>query len=384
MIEIRNLSKVYESDSGSFTALNNVNLTVNDGDIYGIIGLSGAGKSTLVRCINFLERPTSGELLIDGENLFEVTDDRLREIRRKVTMIFQQFNLLQQRNVLKNVELAGEISNKKEGQSKGEKAILVLEREGLAEKISDIKGKKAKERKAIKILKQEGLAGEIAGGDKTERREKAIRLLETVGLGDKLNSYPSELSGGQQQRVAIARALMTDPKVLLCDEATSALDPETTRSILELLKELNKKLGLTIIIISHQMSVIEAVCNKVAIIDNSEIVADGDLQDVFLSPQAPVAKRLIYSGRVHTGIKGEKFVKLMFDGEIEQPVITNIIQQCDILLSVYYAETKVINDKTYGQIIFRLPYYEEDVKKLNAYLDKEGIAHEEVDSDELY
>lgn len=332
MIEIRNLSKVFESDSGPFTALNNVNLTVNDGDIYGIIGLSGAGKSTLVRCINFLERPTSGELLIDGENLFEVSDERLREIRRKVTMIFQQFNLLQQRNVLKNVELAGE----------------------------------------------------IAGGDKSERREKAIRLLETVGLGDKLNSYPSELSGGQQQRVAIARALMTDPKVLLCDEATSALDPETTRSILELLKELNKKLGLTIIIISHQMSVIEAVCNKVAIIDNSEIVADGDLQDVFLSPQAPVAKRLIYSGRVHTGIKGEKFVKLMFDGEIEQPVITNIIQQCDILLSVYYAETKVINDKTYGQIIFRLPYYEEDVKKLNAYLDKEGIAHEEVDSDELY
>lgn len=332
MIEIKNLSKIYESKSGPFTALKNINLTVNDGDIYGIIGLSGAGKSTLVRCINFLERPSGGELLIDGENLFDASKERLREIRRKVTMIFQQFNLLQQRSVLKNVELAGEIS----------------------------------------------------GSDKAFRREKAIRLLETVGLGDKLNSYPSELSGGQQQRVAIARALMTDPKVLLCDEATSALDPETTRSILELLKELNKKLGLTVIIISHQMSVIEAVCNRVAIIDNSEIVADGSLSEVFLSPKASVAKRLIYSGRVHTGVKGEKFVKLMFNGEIEQPVITNIIQQCNILLSVYYAETKVINDEIYGQIIFRLPYYEEDIEKLNAYLDKEGIAHEEVDSDELY
>lgn len=332
MIEIKNLSKTYESKNGSFTALKNINLTVRDGDIYGIIGLSGAGKSTLVRCINFLERPTGGELLIDGENLFDVTKERLREIRRKVTMIFQQFNLLQQRSVLKNVELAGE----------------------------------------------------IAGLDRALGRAKAAKLLETVGLGDKLNSYPSELSGGQQQRVAIARALMTDPKVLLCDEATSALDPETTRSILELLKELNKKLGLTIIIISHQMSVIEAVCNRVAIIDNSEIVADGSLAEVFLSPKAAIAKKLIYSGRIHTGVKGEKFVKLMFNGEIEQPVITNIIQRCNILLSVYYAETKVIKDEIYGQIIFRLPYYEEDIEKLNAFLDEEEIAHEEVDSDELY
>lgn len=333
MIELKDLSKVYPSKNGDFTALKNINLKIEDGDIYGIIGLSGAGKSTLVRCINFLERPTGGELLIDGENLFDVTAARLREIRGKVTMIFQQFNLLQQRNVLKNVELAGEISG---------------------------------------------------GKDKLKRREKAVKLLETVGLGDKLNAYPSELSGGQQQRVAIARALMTDPKVLLCDEATSALDPETTRSILQLLKELNKNLGLTVVIISHQMSVIEEICNKVAIIDNAEIVADGTLKDVFLSPKSAIAKRLIYSGKAHTGVKGEKFVKLMFDGEIEQPVITNIIQQCNILLSVYYAETKRIGDKTYGQIIFRLPYYNEDIAKLNAYLDKEKISHEEVDSDELY
>ena len=203
MIELINLSKVYPSKSGGFAALGNVNLKIDDGDVFGIIGLSGAGKSTLVRCINLLEKPTSGSVIIDGEDLTKASNARLRAVRRKVSMIFQQFNLLQQRSVLKNVELAGEIgedTDKKEKKANG------------------------KERNA-------------------DRKRKAIKLLETVGLGDKLNAYPSELSGGQQQRVAIARALMTDPKVLLCDEATSALDPETTKSILELLKELNRSLG---------------------------------------------------------------------------------------------------------------------------------------------
>ena len=332
MIEIKHLYKEFNTKNGTFTALKDINLTIEDGDIYGIIGLSGAGKSTLVRCINFLEKPSGGEVVIDRENLFDVSKTRLRAIRRKVAMIFQQFDLLQQRSVLKNVELAAEISN------------------------------------------------ELSA---TAKREKATKLLQTVGLADKLDSYPSELSGGQQQRVAIARALMSDPSVLLCDEATSALDPETTNSILELLKDLNKKLGLTIVIISHQMSVIESICNKVAIIDKSQIVENGSLADVFVSATLEAAKKLIYSGRVHTGVKGEKFVKLKFDGEIEQPVITNIIQQCNILVSIYYAETKIINGKTYGQIIFRLPYYEEDIEKLNTYLDKENILHEEVDSDEL-
>ncbi|HCH73699.1 MAG TPA: ABC transporter [Clostridiales bacterium] len=329
MIEIVNLNKTYDTAKGSFTALSNVNLTVEDGDIYGIIGLSGAGKSTLVRCINLLEKPSSGSVVIDGEDLTTASKDRLREIRKKVSMIFQQFNLLQQRSVLKNVELAGELYND------------------------------------------------------ANRREKAINLLETVGLGDKLSAYPAELSGGQQQRVAIARALMTDPKVLLCDEATSALDPETTKSILELLKDLNKKLGLTVVIISHQMSVIEAICNKVAIIDHAEIVTQGYLQDVFLSPKEPIAKKLIYSGKLNAGFKGEKLVKLIFDGSTDKPIITNIIQECNILLSIVYAETKVINEKTYGQTIFRLPYYDEDIKKLCDYLDKKGVAYEEVNSDDF-
>ena len=292
MIKIENLSKIYGEKDKKTVALQGIDLEIEDGDIYGIIGLSGAGKSTLVRCINLLERPTEGSIYIDGEDLTKVSKERLRTIRRKVSMIFQQFNLLQQRTVLKNVELAGEL-----------------------------------------------------GGDEN-RRQKATELLETVGLGDKLNAYPAQLSGGQQQRVAIARALMTDPKVLLCDEATSALDPDTTRSILDLLKRLNEKLNLTVVIISHQMSVIEAVCNKVAIIDNAKIVTEGTLQDVFLSPKTPVAKKLIYSGRINTEMKGEKLVKLMFDGDTEEPIITNIIQECNILLSIFYAETKRIGGKT--------------------------------------
>ena len=329
MIEIRNVSKIYETRQGAFTALNNVSLAIEDGDVFGIIGLSGAGKSTLVRCINLLEKPSSGSIIIDGEDLTTADKTKLRTMRRKVSMIFQQFNLLQQRTVLKNVELAGEIDKN------------------------------------------------------PHRREKAIELLTTVGLKDKLDSYPSELSGGQQQRVAIARALMTDPEVLLCDEATSALDPETTKSILALLKDLNRKLGLTIVIISHQMSVIEAICNKVAIIDNAEIVEEGELQNVFLSPKMPITKRLVYSGRVNAAVRDEKLVKLLFDGTTDQPVITHIIQECNILLSVFYAETKVINDVTYGQIIFRLPYYDEDIEKLRAYLDEKGVAYEEVDSDDF-
>ena len=245
-------------------------------------------------------------------------------------MIFQHFNLLQQRSVLKNVELAGEIA-----------------------------------------------------GDKNPT-ERAKELLKLVGLEDRLNYYPSQLSGGQQQRVAIARALMSEPKILLCDEATSALDPETTHSILELLKTLNKKLGLTIVIISHQMSVIESICNKVAIIDKSQIVSCGYLKDVFLSPTNEVAKKLIYSGHVNTGIKGEKFVKLMFTGEVDKPIVANVISELKISVSIMYAETKVINDTVCGQVIFRLPSYNEDIKKLTDYLTRENVPFEEVDSDALY
>ena len=317
VIEINNLCKYY----GENKVLNNINLKIEKGDIYGILGLSGAGKSTLVRCINGLEKYDSGEILFNDKPA-----DFSREYRKKVSMIFQQFNLLQQRNVLKNVELAGEITKDK------------------------------------------------------NRHEKALHLLKLVDLEDKIYNYPSQLSGGQCQRVAIARALMNDPEVLLCDEATSALDPNTTSSILELLKDLNKKLGLTIIIISHQMSVIESICNKVAIIDNSTIAEDGNVYDVFLSPKTNVAKKLIYSNHINTKLDENKLIKLIFNGEINKPIISNIIQDCNIIVSIMYADSRVVNGKIYGQMIFNLPYYDKDIIKLKKYLDINEIKYEEVES----
>ena len=320
LIELKNVSKAY----GNNVVLNNINLEIKKKDIYGILGLSGAGKSTLVRCINGLEKYDSGEILYNGEKVIFS-----KEYFKKVSMIFQSFNLLEQRTVLKNVELPGEINKDK------------------------------------------------------DRHEKALKLLELVGLSDKLNSYPSELSGGQKQRVAIARALMNNPEVLLCDEATSALDPDTTKSILELLKSLNEKLDLTIIIISHQMSVVEAICNKVAIIDNAQIVEQGTLYDVFLSPKTLIAKKLIYSNHLNTKLSENKLIKLKFNGEINKPIIASIIQDCNILVSIVYADSKVVEGKVYGQLIFNLPYYEKDILKLKKYLEINNINYEEVDENGL-
>jgi D-methionine transport system ATP-binding protein len=241
LIELRNLSKTYEGKSGSHEALRNINLTIQDGDIYGIIGLSGAGKSTLVRCINLLERPTSGQVLIDGVDVTNYTGRQLLDLRSSIGMIFQDFNLFAQRTVLQNV-------------------LFPLE---------------------------------IRHDDKKAARVRAQELLELVGLTDKAKSYPSQLSGGQQQRVSIARALANNPSIMLCDEATSALDSLTTDSILTLLKDINRDLHVTIVIITHAMSVVEAACNKVAVIDGSEIVEKGEVREVFTNPQASITKKLI-------------------------------------------------------------------------------------------
>lgn len=241
MIKIDNVSKVFQTLNGEFEALKNINLTIGDGDIFGIIGLSGAGKSTLVRCINLLEKPTEGNVYLDTDKLNALTPKQFREKRRKIGMIFQQFNLLNQRTALKNVCYPLEIS----------------------------------------------------GVSKKDAVEKAERLLSLVGMLDKKSSYPSQLSGGQKQRVAIARALATDPKVLLCDEATSALDPDTTNSILELLKNINEEMGVTIVIITHEMSVVEKICSKMAILDSGEIVESGDVKGIFLSPKSHIGKKLI-------------------------------------------------------------------------------------------
>jgi len=321
ILEIKNLSKNF----GDITVLNNVSLSVEKGDIYGILGLSGAGKSTLVRCINGLEKANSGEIYFHEELVTEFT----RMYRRKVAMIFQSFNLLQQRTVLSNVSLAGEIV-----------------------------------------------------GDKCAK-EKAIDLLNKVGLGDKLNAYPSTLSGGQQQRVAIARALMTEPEILLCDEATSALDPETTDSILVLLKQLNKELGLTILMISHQMTVIESICNKVAVISKAEIVEEGLLRDVFLNPQSDVAKKLVYAGHYTTELSDDSFIRIIFNGDVDEPLISNIVQDCNIQISIYFADTKNIEGKIYGQIILRVPADEETANKLRQYLTIKDVKFTEVNKHEL-
>ena len=319
-IEIKNISKSF----GDLKVLDDISLTINKGDIYGILGLSGAGKSTLVRCINGLETFDEGEILFNDKLLASPTYRVERTNKRKIAMIFQSFNLLQQVDVLKNVEFALEINNV------------------------------------------------------PNKREKAIKALERVGLKDKLHAYPSELSGGQAQRVAIARALVMEPEVLLSDEGTSALDPETTESILKLLKELNKELGLTIIMISHQINVIESICNRVAILSNSKLVEEGELSDVFLSPKTDTAKNLIYSNHVKTLLDESKTIRLIFDGNLDEPVIANIVEDCGILVSILFADTKVIDGKMYGQLVFKLPKKSKDITKLRKYLDLHNISYEEV------
>lgn len=328
MIELKNLSKHFDTASGGVDAVQDVSLTINDGDIFGIIGLSGAGKSTLVRCINLLERPTEGEVLLDGEDLCRLSPSELRKRRRQITMIFQGFNLLSQRTALANV----------------------------------------------------CYPMEIAGVKKSERIEKARKLLGIVGLSDRENSYPSQLSGGQKQRVAIARALATDPKVLLCDEATSALDPNTTRSILALLKEINEKMGVTIIVITHEMKVVEQICNRVAVLDGGKVVETGNVSDVFVSPKSAMARELILpKGGAVKDFRGGKIIRLVFDGSSSfEPVVANICLECRAAVNIMGADTKDIGGRAFGQMLLQLPEDEGAQKRILGYLNSRGLTYEEV------
>ena len=324
-LEIRNLSKHY----GEKIVLDHVSLDIEKGDIYGILGLSGAGKSTLVRCINSLESFDEGEIYYDGKLLVSPSSPLSREDRKKFGMIFQSFNLLQQKNVLDNVLL------------------------GL--KINHIR--------------------------KEERMPRALSALKKVGLEDKLKSYPSELSGGQCQRVAIARVLALNPEVLLSDEATSALDPETTASLLELLKSLNKEYGLTILMISHQMNVIESICNKVAILDKAKIVESGPMSDVFLNPKCDITRKLVYSNKLSTSLDEHKMIRILFEGNVDEPLISKIVAECQILVSIVYADTKLVEGKVYGQTIIKAPLEAKDYEKLKHYLSLKNVKFEEI-SDE--
>lgn len=322
MIEIINLSKSYQTKDGLVEALTDVSLTINDGDIYGIIGMSGAGKSTLVRCINMLEKPTQGSVIIDGVNIGDLSSKELREARRDITMIFQGFNLLEQRTVLKNV-------------------CLPLE---------------------------------LAKTPRSERKKKCMELLELVGLADKAKVYPSQLSGGQKQRVAIARALATNPKILLCDEATSALDPKTTHQILELIKEINEKLGITVIIITHQMNVVEEACNKVAILDGGVVAEEGLVNEVFSKPNSEAAKRLVYPEMaldVKSDLTDWNQIRLVFNGAkvTSTPIISKLAAEKGIFLNIFNAQTKTINNKLYGSMMLGVSK-EEDINRVYKYLCK--------------
>ncbi len=335
MIEIQNLSKTFPVSGGTVEALKDISLTIPDGEIYGIIGMSGAGKSTLVRCINMLERPTSGKVIIDGKDLGSLTQAQLREERRNITMIFQGFNLLMQRNCLKNV-------------------CFPLE---------------------------------LAGYKKKEAIERATELLELVGLGEKLKSYPAQLSGGQQQRVAIARALATHPKILLCDEATSALDPQTTQSILSLIKDIHDKLGLTVIIITHQMSVVEQICTRVAILNHGTVVEEGAVSEVFASPKSQEAKQLVYPEGYQQAIETEReehLIRVVFNGAsaTQTPLIAKMAMEENIMASILFASTRSLGDKAYGNMLLGISGGKEQMEKAVAYLRRIPDIHvEEVTRD---
>ena len=321
MIEIKNLSKTFETAGGTLDALKNVSLTVRDGDIYGIIGMSGAGKSTLVRCINMLERPTDGNVVIDGRDMGSLSQAELRAARRDITMIFQGFNLLMQRNCLKNICFPLELS----------------------------------------------------GMNRAQAKKRALELLDIVGLPDKAKAYPAQLSGGQQQRIAIARALATNPKVLLCDEATSALDPNTTHSILNLIRDINQKLGITVIIITHQMSVVEEICSRVAILDEGTVVEEGEVGTVFAHPKSAAARKLVFpeaNDEIFETTSDEKRIRVVFNGALatKTPLITQMAIDLNIAANILGASTRCIGDKVYGNMLLGIPGGAQELKRASDYL----------------
>ena len=319
IIQIQHLCKDFGGGETEVHALTDINLDIRQGEIFGIIGLSGAGKSTLVRCINLLERPTSGKVIVDGKDMTALGEKELRLQRRKMTMIFQSFNLLMQRTCLRNV----------------------------------------------------CFPMEIAGVPKAQARKRAEELLDLVGLRDKAGAYPSQLSGGQKQRVAVARALATDPKVLLCDEATSALDPTTTVSILELLKDLNAKLGVTVVVITHQMSVIEEICSRVAILDEGTVAEMGAVQDIFSNPSTDAARRLVYPGGVSMDQypPSTRAIRVSFNGGTAyQPLIASVAIDCGVKLNILGADTRNVGGKALGTMLLGLPDDPNEAAKALSYI----------------
>ena len=328
LIQIRELSKVYSTPEGEVVALDRVSLDVRKGEIYGVIGMSGAGKSTLIRCINRLDVPTGGEVLYRGQDVLKMSRPDLLKLRRKVSMIFQQFNLLMQRTVGENVRYPLE----------------------------------------------------IAGFPRREADKRVMELLEIVGLQDRAKAYPAQLSGGQRQRVAIARALASQPEVLLSDEATSALDPMTTQAILNLLKDINRRLGITVILITHEMAVIRQICDRVTILDGGRIAEEGTVDEVFMHTKSEAGRRLFGNApQVPEEEPQGPAIRLVFDGSsVDRPIIATAVKELGIMINILSADMKQIGGKTYGQMLIRMPDDEETSRKLADFLTQENIAFKEV------
>ena len=328
LIQIRELSKVYSTPEGEVVALDRVSLDVRKGEIYGVIGMSGAGKSTLIRCINRLDVPTGGEVLYRGQDVLKMSRPDLLKLRRKVSMIFQQFNLLMQRTVGENVRYPLE----------------------------------------------------IAGLPRREADKRVMELLEIVGLQDRSKAYPAQLSGGQRQRVAIARALASQPEVLLSDEATSALDPMTTQAILNLLKDINRRLGITVILITHEMAVIRQICDRVTILDGGRIAEEGTVDEVFMHTKSEAGRRLFGNApQVPEEEPQGPAIRLVFDGSsVDRPIIATAVKELGIMINILSADMKQIGGKTYGQMLIRMPDDEETSRKLADFLTQENIAFKEV------
>ena len=331
MIQVENLCKTFETKGGTVEAARNISFSIEKGEIFGIIGLSGAGKSTLVRCLNLLERPTSGTVRIKGKSLTELSEKELRKERQNIGMIFQHFNILMQRTALDNV----------------------------------------------------CFPMEIAGIKKKEARKKALEYLKIVGLEEKALSYPAQLSGGQKQRVAIARVLASDPEILLCDEATSALDPQTTKAILDLIKEINQKYGITVVVITHEMSVVQEICDKVAVLEKGNLVETGTVEELFRNPKTEEAKKLVFSGRTQIQeMKGKRLIRITFENQSSfEPVIGNLVLNYRTPVNILYADTKNINGEAQGEMILQLPEAEDIAEKMIQYLKDINIGVEELRSD---
>ena len=329
MIELKHITKRFPTAEGEFTALNDVSLTIGDRDIFGIVGMSGAGKSTLVRCLNLLERPSEGQVVIDGEDLCAMSQKELTLRRRSISMIFQHFNLLMQRTCLDNICFPMEIAGKKG----------------------------------------------------PEVKKKARELLDIVGLPDKADAYPAQLSGGQKQRIAIARALASDPKILLCDEATSALDPKTTRDILRLIQDINRRLGITVVIITHEMGVIEEICSHVAILDHGVLQETGTVEETFSNPKTEAGRRLVYpDGVIIDQLPAANVIRIAFNGSSSyEPLIASLAMDCQVKVNILGADTRNVDGKAFGTMLLGLPENAEERERAIQYIKNQpNVTMEEV------